>query len=357
MEDTNKEKEASINQFSKGLSTDTSPIIQPEGTLRFALNAVDESEIGDSMFPGNAESNEVAGSLKEGYIAIGKVYMRDGNTAVFSTNGTVSEIGIYNDKTGYHTWIPGDDTTKDYGTNDAASTDKLDFSTLHQIDAIYRLRRGCDDTVYWTDNNKNVRTYIFNRSEDFLINGMFSAKKTSLFTRFENTPKIQSLGVKNEGSLLPGSYNIAIQYLDSDLNPTEWITTSETIIIYNDNISDSFGRVRGSTDEKNPAYDFPVTNKSINISYSNLDNSYPFVRLALIEATNGSGSVSKVTATMELPINNGRVFYNFTGTNTFITIPVEEIAQAPLLIDKVQSIEQVENRLILGNISCYQQIH
>lgn len=98
MEDTNKEKGSQCKSVLQGLSTDTSPIIQPEGTLRFALNAVDESEIGDSIFPGNAEGNEVAGSLKEGYIAIGKVYMRDGNTAVFSTNGTVSEIGIYNDK-------------------------------------------------------------------------------------------------------------------------------------------------------------------------------------------------------------------------------------------------------------------
>ena len=73
MKDIESQNKSSVNQFSKGLSTDTSPIAQPEGTLRFALNAVDESEIGDSLFPGNAESNEVAGNFKEGYIAIGKV--------------------------------------------------------------------------------------------------------------------------------------------------------------------------------------------------------------------------------------------------------------------------------------------
>lgn len=353
MEDTNKEKGASVNQFSKGLHTDTSPIAQPEGTLRFALNAVDESEIGDNLFPGNAESNESTPGLKEGYIAIGKVYIGEGETAVFSVNPltNISEIGIYSDKVGYRTYVPGNDSTKDFGVNDALSTDKLNFSVNNQIDAIYRLRRGCDRTIYWTDNVNPVRTYIFNRPEDFLIDGKFSAKKTSLFTRFEKTPKIQSLSVKNEGSLLPGSYNIAIQYLDSDLNPTEWITTSETIIIYNDNINDSFNKVRGSTNEKSAAWDFPVTNKSINITYINLDSTYPFVRLALIEATNGSGAVNKVTATLELSINNERITYTFTGTNTYTTLPVEEIAQAPLLIDRAQSIEQVENRLILGNIA------
>ena len=108
MEDTNKEKEASVNQFSKGLSTDTSPIVQPEGTLRFALNAMDESEIGDSMFPGNAESNESTPGLKEGYIAIGKVYIGEGETAVFSVNPltSTSEIGVYSDKVGYRTYVP-----------------------------------------------------------------------------------------------------------------------------------------------------------------------------------------------------------------------------------------------------------
>ena len=349
MKDIENQNKSSVNQFSKGLSTDTSPIAQPEGTLRFALNAVDESEIGDSLFPGNAESNEVAGNFKEGYIAIGKVYMQNRNTAVFSVRPNpnpnlpnTSEIGIYSDSGVYETSV-----------NDAESSleDKLNFSVTHQIDAIYRLRRGCDDTVYWTDNLNPVRTYIFNRPEDFLSDEKFSAKKTSLFTRFEKTPKIQNLSVKSEGNLLPGSYNIAIQYLDSDLNPTEWITTSETIIIYNDSINDSFGIVRGSTNEKNIAYDFPVTNKSIHITYTNLDDIYPFVRLALIEATNGSGNVSKVTATLELPVNNGSVKYIFTGDNTFTTFPVEEIAQAPMIIDRAQSVEQVENRLILGNLT------
>ena len=353
MADTNELNKNTVNQFSKGLCTDTSPIAQPEGTLRFALNSVDESEIGDRMFPGNAESNESTPGLKDGYIAIGKVYIGEGETAIFSVNPitNTSEIGIYSDKVGYRTYVPGDNSTKDFGINDSLSTDKLNFSIKNQIDAIYRLRRGCDKTIYWTDNVNPIRSYTFNRPEDFLIDGKFSAKKTSLFTRFEKTPKILEVSVKEEGNLLSGSYNIAIQYLDSDLNPTEWITTSETIIIYNDNINNNFGSIRGSTNEKSVAYDFTVTNKSIHITYTNIDDSYPFVRLALIEATNGSGNINKVTATLELPVYNNSVKYTFTGDNTFTILPVEEISQSPLLLDKAQSIEQVENRLILGNIS------
>ena len=72
-----------VKQFGKGLHTDNSPQTQPEGTLRFALNCADETEIGDTMFPTNMESNEMAGELPEGYTPIGKVYMVDGKTALF----------------------------------------------------------------------------------------------------------------------------------------------------------------------------------------------------------------------------------------------------------------------------------
>ena len=56
--------------------------------------------------------------------------------------------------------------------------------------------------------------------------------------------------------------------------------------------------------------------------------------------------VSKVTASSPIPtsVNN----YTFTGT-TETVITVEEIAQFSNIIDTAQSIEQIENRLLLGN--------
>lgn len=90
-----------IVQFGKGLYTDSSPQVQPQGTLRFALNCIDETEEGDMLFPSNMESNIEAGefSMAPGYTPIGKVYIGEGETVVFLVNEQGdSEIGIYKDK-------------------------------------------------------------------------------------------------------------------------------------------------------------------------------------------------------------------------------------------------------------------
>ena len=44
-----------ITKPSKGLHTDNSPQDQPKDTYRFALNAVNETELGDLFFNSNEE--------------------------------------------------------------------------------------------------------------------------------------------------------------------------------------------------------------------------------------------------------------------------------------------------------------
>ena len=326
-----------VKQFGKGLHTDNSPQTQPEGTLRFALNCVDETEIGDTMFPTNMESNEMAGELPEGYTPIGKVYMVDGKTALFlvGPNGE-SEIGVYED-TGVY-------TTK---VNDTDSVSKLNFKITNQIDAIYRLRRGCDHTIYWTDNLNPVRQYILNKPEDYLEEGLFNADKFNLFKRWNKIPKFEKINIKENGQLKAGSYNIAIQYLDEDLNPTEWLIASDTINIYHDALNRPFRQIRGSSNATNSYQDWgSSTGKSIEVVVSNLDNNFMFYRLGLIEATNGTGLVSKVTASETL--STGTLKYVFENNNGTV-ITVEEISQTSEYIETAQSIEQIENRLLLGN--------
>ena len=89
-------QENNISQFSKGLFQDNSFVDQPKGTYRFALNSVNETELGDSSFISNEESNEICTSLTPGYIPIGKIYIGNNHTIIFSVSGdnTISEIGL-----------------------------------------------------------------------------------------------------------------------------------------------------------------------------------------------------------------------------------------------------------------------
>ena len=73
----------------------------------------------------------------------------------------------------------------------------------------------------------------------------------NLFKRWSKTPLFENFSVLDSGNLKAGSYNFAIQYLDSDLNPTEWIITSDTINIYHSNLNQPFKDIEGSSNLKN----------------------------------------------------------------------------------------------------------
>ena len=89
-------QENNISQFSKGLHQDNSLVDQPKGTYSFCLNGVNETELGDSGFISNEESNEICTNITTGYIPIGKIYIGDNKTVIFSVSedNTVSEIGL-----------------------------------------------------------------------------------------------------------------------------------------------------------------------------------------------------------------------------------------------------------------------
>lgn len=326
---------------SKGLHTDNAFYDSPKETYRFALNAVNETELGDFNFIGNEESNEECAFLKNGYTPIGKVYTIDNEVVIFSVSQdeTVSEIGILKDNCEYKTYV-----------NDATSIgeEKLGFKLSKQIDAAYRLRRGCEKTVYFTDNNSKPRYYNFSKPDQFKTSGRWDSIKFSLFKVYSQIPVFEKVELEENGNLPPGSYNAAIQYLDEDLNPTEWIISSETILIYNDNFSKNYPSIRGSTNLVTNYQNFGNTNKSIKLTFSNLDRSFPFYRVAIIEANTGSGMVSDVKISQEISTDINT--FNYTGAASIeSTTTEEEILMFNSVIQKAESIEQIENRLLLAN--------
>ena len=329
----------------KGLHLDSSYIDSPKDTYRFALNSVTETELGDFYFLGNEESNIECTNFPEGFVPIGKEYMGNGSTIIFLVNPieNISEIGIFKDNCEYETHV------NDF---DSIESDKLNFNISKQIDATYRLRRGCDRTVYFTDNFNKPRYYNFDKPDDFKNNdGTWASSKFNLQKHYKKIPIFQKIEVLDSGgNLEPGSYNISIQYLDSSLNPTEWIVTSDIIKIYNDSQTKPFNEINGSINSDIQYINFPQTSKAIKVTFesNSLDRDYSYYRLAIIEASSGSGLINKVNYTEVIPISKN--FFIYTGDNSVSLGTKEEIAQFSNIIDRAGSIEQIENRLILGNL-------
>jgi hypothetical protein len=347
-----KQQEGNNVNVPGGLNTDSSLVNQPENTTRFVFTGVNETKEGDYGFIANEESNEECYSIPvfphpptlggTPYVPVGKVYVGEENNVIFLAHPSGNSIIAILDKECNLTVV----------VDDYDQTEKLGFKVTQQIDATFRLRRGCERTIYWVD--PKPRKFVLDRGEEYqnTLTGDWDISKFNLFKTYKKIPVVKDLQViDGAGVLPPGSYNFSVQYLDEDFNPTEFVTSTETIMIYNTASTSSYREKRGATMEKNDSYlNYEISNKAIKIVFepTSLDTTYPFYRLAITEANAGGGLISDTKYTAEISTRNTTFYY--TGTNYESTGTQAEVTMFNNIIEKAQSIEQIENRLILGDI-------
>lgn len=339
-------QENNISQFSKGLHQDNSLVDSPKGTYRFALNSVNETELGDAGFISNEESNEPCGNIPQGFIPIGKVYIGENRTILFLVSGdnTVSEIGM----------LINCKYTKIVNDSRSPTKDKLNFNIEHQIQATYRLRRGCEDTIYFTDGLNNPRYFNFGKPNQFKTEGEWSSIKFNLFKKLNTFPTLDKVEVlDNTGSLLPGSYTILVQHLDEDLNGTEFYELVKDINIYNDPLNKNYSEIQGSSNINNEGdskpYLYGNTNKAIKITLDNIDRTFTYVRFAFVERTSGNGQISDVKYSELVNIYNPIYIYTGDNASTLGTKEEVELFNLGAGINSAKHIEQIDNMLILSN--------
>jgi len=317
------------------LSTDTSLVLQPKGSTRFVLNGVNETDEGDKGFIANEESNEICYELPINTTPIGKLNVGNEDKLLFLVSNSGDSLIAIADK----------ECNLRVLFDDSNQVDKLGFKLSHQIDAVFRLRRGCERIAYWAD--PKVRSLNIDKLEEYKNDlGEWDINRFSLSKTYNLVPNIESITVAEGGLLPPGSYNISLQYIDEDLNSTEWVLTTNTIKIYNDSINNTYSEIRGSTNKETVYQNFGNTNKSIRVELSNLDPSYVFYRLAFIEATSGTGLITAVKYTQEIPIEINN--FTYTGNNFESEGTINEILAFREIIDEADHIEQLENKLLLA---------
>jgi len=322
------------------LVTDTSPIDQPQNTIRFGLNLVNETDEGDSGNRITEESNEPCYPIPIGFIPIGNIYVGNENTVQFFASEEGNSIIALLDR----------ECNLNILFDDSLQAAKLGLSVAHQVQGIFRLRLGCEICIYFTDDNTKMKYFNISKPYEFKAeDDTWDIGKFLLIKEYNNIPDFSTIQVLNTGGLLePGSINVAVEYVDEGLNPTEWITTSQVVHVYNDSISDSFLKIKGSINSDIDYLNFPPTNKSIRVVLNNLDTSFPFYRLAFMEANVGTGKVNSVKYTELIPISKN--FFIYTGENFVSEGTLEEIAFFNTYISRVRVIEQIENTLTLHNV-------
>lgn len=336
------DKNVNVSTYSKGLSTNTSKVLQPKDTYSFALNAVNITGDGNLLSLSNEESNAKNFKLPKGYTPVCDIYKKNGEIIVFLvSDDNVSEIGIIKNNKQYITII---------NDKNALPNDKLNFSKHSLITAVYRLRLGCEDVVYFFDKINKPRYFNINKPEDFKNKeGRTSARLFNLFRTYEKIPSFSKVKVNDAGgSIKPGSYNISIQYLDRGMNPTEWISSSKVIYIYNSSLNNEYLDISGSSNGSEDYTSFGNTNKSIDIELSNLDTSFDYYRLAIIGANSGNGKINDIVYTDIISTNKNS--FTYTGNNASTIGTEEEVKAFNTVIERVGYAEQKDNTLILGDI-------
>lgn len=347
----------SIEQPSKGLYTDVAPISQPQGTYRFALNAINESEEGDMNTLTNELGNEEYAFLPIGYVPIGYVYVGDNELCIFSTNGTNSEIGLLSDKYSYdNSTVNGKKNNYRTVLNDSLSPfgKKLDFQVNKQIKAVYRLRKGCEKIVYWTDDYNVPRNINLNDISHYIEdNGHLKMNNFNIIKEVKTHIELESAKVVDyKGSLHVGGVKFMIRYVDKNKIPTKFIYESGSYNIYNSKFSDLYDRIDGAVDvgKQGDSLKGELTTKGLEIKIKHLDTEYPFFQIAFIHYTDITGIVSNIYLSDLLSTTNKAFVY--TGNNYLQKSTVEELklSQEGITIERAKTIEIKDNRLVLGNI-------
>lgn len=323
-----------------GINLNTSFEEQPKNTYRFAMNAVVEEDNGELGSLSTERGNELVieldldtDPLDNAYnVVIGHQIIDDNNVVLF----------IANEQTGKSTISIFDGTT-----NTILLKENLGFSYSHKIDSVYRLRKGCERTIYFTDGLNEPRSINIDFITNYYPNGTFDVNKLSLFQIGDYKASFEFIKENTGGNLLPGSYNFAIQYIDSDFNALEFFLVSDTITIYNDSFFKSYENIAGSTSKKSFYHNYSETNKSIEVVINDLDTSFPYYRIAIIKANTGLGTINEVSYTDYIQTTQSS--YLYTDDSKLFEGSLAEVQQFTNHISTAKHIETVDNMLLLAN--------
>lgn len=350
MAKSNKEsKQNNIKQLNNVISTDTSLSNQPEGTYRFGLNIVTESKDGDLGFSTNEKGNSICVGIPEKYVIVGNIPLLNNESILFLASET--EPSIIGKQ------------TKDCKFEVLVKSSCLSFKTTKHIKAKWRLLNGCDIVIYFVDGNNTDKSLNLNNLGFYTNNISGSTDKYPVQFANDNDEwncslmKLESDYLypcitldkvnANGGNLKLGMYQFAINYSDGNQTLTNYpyITDNIPITSFFKNIANSDDYI--SVEGGDPTLD-GATNNSINIVINNLDTTYPFFNLIVVETISGATTPYIIE---QLPTSVNPINYTYRGT-TDNSIPIDI---SDLIINKVsykssESIEIADNRLFRTNL-------
>lgn len=322
---------------SAGINKDR--FFQESNDVTFALNAIRDNHEGGRQEYQSEPGNQISANLPAGYIINGSIYGQNEEIYIFSTNGSLSEIGLFKQDT--------------YNT---LANLNLGFNLNYPITGEYRVKKGCERTIYWCDKLNNDYWFNIDRPEDFKTGGVFDPNK------FKHVPVIlpistDLISVNETGGITAlGSYFFQPEILDIQGNVLYSGDITPQTIIYDDSQSLNYYKIDGglNIEQYDPAIGgVPMTSKSITLRFSNLNTSFSYLRVNVFRSINGTQVIDGHTVATLIPITGESVDWTYQGYNTSagdFPIDVSEKLIDRFSYDSAYVSEQVQGRYVRANL-------
>lgn len=329
------------NSAIAGLNLDNTVNQVPKGKLTYALNAVIENFDGNSVNYQNEPGNELCLNFPVGYQIIGTHFINEQNKHIFFlTNPDTgdSEIGYMdNNDCVYHKYIGS--ACLGWNIN----------SPIHKI--VHKIT-NCSTEIYWADNvarrfldltTPPYKTEIIDGQCDPNVLPEIDCNKLKVQPDF-SIPQLEIVEIRNDGNLVAGDVQFAIQYCDvsgngytsyySVTNPTPIANTQITTLEFN----------------------YPV-GKSVVIDITNIDVTgyFQYFNLAVIKTINNIQSVELV-GTFFIDADNKQIVYS--GQNqTQIRLTINDIFEKFPYYEIAQDVTAVQDLLVWDNLTSIDRIN
>jgi len=344
-------------RFIKGLFKDTAHIDQPEGSWRYAKNAITNNKKGSIS---NEGGNEIAGHLGNNPITgaqndkvIGKIEVNDNRVILFVKDVVNipgrSEIGIWENDV--YTLLFNPNLTTD-----------LNFQESNPIEGTFKIDSKGDLVVYFTDDLNPPRAFNVDRQireSGTLVSRLYGTigadiKLLNLFPHSGAVPHIEldslithQSSVLEGGGLLTAVYYLALAYVDDDFVATNFVTVSNPI-----SIVDEFDFTRPTT-KKDGAKESSQTTKAIKWKINNLNTDYKYLKPVVIRKM---GDATEGFRLNDVEIFGSTIDVTFSGIEGSSPASVEEVIIDTVSYDTAKTIQQLDNVLYLGNLTSNQDL-
>lgn len=303
---------AVANTFTKGMVKDFNDTFVGEGLWTHARNVVNNSHDGQVGVVGNEPANLHCVTLP--YTFIGAIHLRDDEWAIFTTNNTDSEIGIFDESACTYT--------------KKINSKCLNFKRTNLITGISRRRYDCQLPVYFADGLNPDRFIDLDNPPFKFTETIVDGCSIKTFTNELDCEKIRLSSLmtnpcivlekgKGAGSLPNGSYQVCLAYTLNQVKVSDYLGLSEVQSVFvHDNVR-----------------------SSLEVKITEIDASFDEFELVLVAQINGETIARRVGY---YSTSQGTIYIDAL-SNEMPTVPITQIVVRTEPIEKSDAMYQVNN--------------